>query len=63
MDLYRLGSGGINSLGIDDYLFNGSGICVIEWADKIKTKIPGAWEINIAWLSENKRKFKITRYK
>ncbi len=51
-DLYRLGEGGADELGLEDYLY-GSGVCAIEWpgnagsllpADRLDVTIDGAGE-------------------
>jgi tRNA threonylcarbamoyladenosine biosynthesis protein TsaE len=48
MDWYRLEQASeVESLGLEDY-FDGSGICVIEWADKIPGLLPKRlWRIQI----------------
>lgn len=39
-DLYRLdGDGDIRDLGFDEY-FAGSGVCVVEWADRLREELP-----------------------
>lgn len=42
IDLYRLASPVAEawSIGLDDY-FRGEGVCVIEWADRIREALPG----------------------
>jgi tRNA threonylcarbamoyladenosine biosynthesis protein TsaE len=41
IDLYRLDKiEEVTQLGLDDYLY-GKGVCVIEWADKGLTVLPG----------------------
>ncbi|MBA2123333.1 tRNA (adenosine(37)-N6)-threonylcarbamoyltransferase complex ATPase subunit type 1 TsaE [bacterium Unc6] len=60
IDLYRLKkTSDILSLGIEEY-FYGDGVCVIEWAEKIKTLLPDE-KIDIKMFYENldKRKIKI----
>ncbi|MGD8398526.1 MAG: tRNA (adenosine(37)-N6)-threonylcarbamoyltransferase complex ATPase subunit type 1 TsaE [Anaerolineae bacterium] len=57
VDVYRLDApvGQILDVGIDDYL-GGSGVCVIEWADRIRDVLPDAclW-IKLTHLDETKR--------
>jgi tRNA threonylcarbamoyladenosine biosynthesis protein TsaE len=55
-DLYRLtGSLDIEEIGYEEYLF-GDGICVIEWADKIRDILPGnTLFIALKYLNENER--------
>lgn len=57
VDLYRLEeSAQIEDLGIEEY-FNRGGVCVIEWAEKLKTLKPENLEtITIGVISENERK-------
>ena len=39
-DAYRLsGSDDLSAIGIEDYMM-GDGVCIIEWADKVKDVIP-----------------------
>lgn len=43
MDLYRLDRlSQIETIGYEEYLWSG-GVCVIEWADKIKKLLPGEY--------------------
>ena len=56
LDLYRMrGAGEAMGIGIDDYLF-GDGVCVIEWAEKIKEALPDErlW-ITFRHVGENER--------
>jgi tRNA threonylcarbamoyladenosine biosynthesis protein TsaE len=48
IDLYRLGAPVAEalSLGLDDFL-EGDGVCVIEWADRIASALPG----EVLWIS------------
>lgn len=61
IDLYRLDQAGeIEDLGIEEY-FSRGGICVIEWAEKLKGLMPEKAEsIEIDLLSENERKLRIS---
>jgi tRNA threonylcarbamoyladenosine biosynthesis protein TsaE len=47
VDLYRLASGEIGDIGLDD-LMNGEGITAIEWAEKLTDELPGAIRVTIA---------------
>jgi tRNA threonylcarbamoyladenosine biosynthesis protein TsaE len=60
-DLYRLaGIRDIEDMGYEDYLF-GDGVCVIEWADKIKDLLPDqTLFISLKYLDANKRKIVIS---
>ncbi len=61
IDFYRLDNiAEISDLGLDDYLY-GEGICVIEWADKGSAILPDDHLlIEIQWISEDERVFRIT---
>lgn len=60
-DLYRLDSAPqAQAIGIEDYL-NGSGVTVIEWAEKIATLLPaGTIRVHIEIISESIRRIQIT---
>ncbi|MFH0731419.1 MAG: tRNA (adenosine(37)-N6)-threonylcarbamoyltransferase complex ATPase subunit type 1 TsaE [Candidatus Omnitrophota bacterium] len=60
IDLYRLDNlTGAESLGIEEYLYN-DGVCVIEWAQKIKALLPKQYlEIKIKILDENSREIEL----
>lgn len=57
IDLYRLDEvKDVEELGIEEY-FNRSGVCVIEWAEKLKELLPkSAEKIEIEIISETERK-------
>ncbi|MGO1580279.1 MAG: tRNA (adenosine(37)-N6)-threonylcarbamoyltransferase complex ATPase subunit type 1 TsaE [Peptoniphilaceae bacterium] len=59
-DTYRLENiDDIEYLGFDEY-FYGDGVCIIEWADKIRNFLPEEYlELNISKLDENKRRIEI----
>lgn len=58
IDLYRLDKmEEIINLGLEEY-FEGSGLCVVEWAEKGIHVFPGEHlVINISYLSQNERLF------
>jgi tRNA threonylcarbamoyladenosine biosynthesis protein TsaE len=57
IDLYRLGPGGTDTLGLDDYLEAPDGIVLIEWPQRAAETLPGtALIIEIEALSETKRR-------
>jgi len=60
MDLYRLDHiEEIVELGLDDYLC-GSGVCVVEWAEKGLSILPAEYLlIQISHLSDTERRFQI----
>jgi len=60
IDLYRLDHiEEIMELGLDDYLY-GSGVCVVEWAEKGLSTLPAEHlMIEIGYLSDTGRRFQI----
>jgi tRNA threonylcarbamoyladenosine biosynthesis protein TsaE len=62
LDVYRLtGSADLLEMGFEEYLL-GSGVMVIEWAEKIMDSIPEeALSIGFSYLNEYVRKIEITR--
>ena len=60
IDLYRLDHiEEIDDLGLDDYLY-GSGVCVIEWAEKGLDLLPAEYLlIQIKYLSDTERSFQL----
>ncbi len=56
IDFYRLDHiEEIADLGLDDYLY-GKGVCVVEWADKGMSLLPGErLLISLSYISENQR--------
>src|SRR5438105_1530789 len=62
-DAYRLsGPREFAELGVDEY-FRGDGVCVVEWADKVKEMLPDEHlRIDIGVLDENRRRFTVTGF-
>ena len=60
IDLYRLDRIEESmDLGLDDYLY-GSGVCVVEWAEKALSILPGErLLIRISYLSDTERSFEM----
>jgi len=60
LDAYRLDAvEAFDELGLDDY-FEGEGVMVVEWAEKVPD-LPGERvDITIQWLDENRRHFRIS---
>lgn len=58
VDLYRLASGEIGDIGLDD-LLNGDGVTAIEWAEKLTEEIPGAIRVTITDRGEDEREIVI----
>ena len=60
MDCYRLERDEeIEELGLEEY-FDGPGITVIEWAERIKDLPEDRLDISIAILDESRRRIRIT---
>src|SRR5262249_55594047 len=59
-DAYRLGGPReFSELGVAEY-FQGDGVCLVEWADKVDTTLPAEHlRIDIRILSENCRRFDV----
>ena len=56
IDLYRLEGETIDDFGLEEYIY-GDGICVIEWASKIRRfPVASAWEVTLTWIAEAQRK-------
>jgi tRNA threonylcarbamoyladenosine biosynthesis protein TsaE len=61
LDLYRLASGGIETIGLDDYLDRPAGITVIEWPEVAAETLPTtALLVEFTLLSETKRRLSLT---
>lgn len=60
-DTYRLsGPREFADLGVDEY-FHGNGVCLIEWADRVRSVIPPEHlGIEIEVVDENRRRFALT---
>jgi tRNA threonylcarbamoyladenosine biosynthesis protein TsaE len=57
-DLYRMNKiRDIEYLGVEEYLFD-QGVCVIEWAEKMKILLPDYLQINLVIKGENRREFR-----
>lgn len=61
VDLYRLqGAADLDDMGYEEYL-SGSGVLVIEWADKIREAVPeGALGVAMTYLEEDVRKMELS---
>ena len=60
-DAYRLaGSREFADLGANEY-FEGDGVCIVEWADKVEATLPAEHlRIAIEVVDENRRRFALT---
>lgn len=63
IDLYRLTtSSEAETLGLDDY-FEGDGLCLIEWANRLSAALPSErLEIELYYLDETKRRVIMRAY-
>lgn len=61
-DMYRIeDESEVQELGLNEFFYS-DGVCVVEWAEKIKSQMPEKHiTINIEKLGENKRAFEIKR--
>jgi tRNA threonylcarbamoyladenosine biosynthesis protein TsaE len=62
LDLYRLNNlEDLINLGYEEY-FYGSGVCLIEWADKAAELLPAKrWDVELGIISEQERVIRINR--
>lgn len=62
-DLYRLDHyNSFDEMNYEEY-FYGGGVCVIEWADKIRKLLPKKYtEVRLSVAGENKRKIEIKKH-
>lgn len=60
-DTYRLsGPREFAELGVEEY-FEGNGVCIVEWADKVEEMLPGDYlRIDIVPTNETGRRFTLT---
>lgn len=59
IDLYRLGEGGADTLGLDDYLGEPTGITVVEWPQVAPEEMPeSALVVLIDTIDETKRRLR-----
>jgi tRNA threonylcarbamoyladenosine biosynthesis protein TsaE len=56
-DVYRLrGADEFEALGVDEY-WNGGGVCLVEWADRVADRLPaGTWFLRIEPLGVESRR-------
>lgn len=60
MDCYRLaGEEEIRELGLEEY-FDGPGVSIIEWAERIKELPEDRWDISLTILDQSRRQVRIT---
>ena len=60
MDMYRLSKRELAAFPLEDYL--GQGVCLIEWADRIRDRWPaGTLEIWLKYVGQNRRMLTLKR--
>ena len=62
VDLYRLASGEVDDLGLDEMVASG-GIAAVEWAEKLPREIPGSIRVEIADRGGEAREIRVTGVK
>jgi tRNA threonylcarbamoyladenosine biosynthesis protein TsaE len=60
IDLYRLASGGVAGLGLEEIFEDPGGVIVIEWAERLPQVPRGAMLVVMEYLTESSRKIVIT---
>lgn len=62
VDLYRLGGPGeVERLGLDEY-FDGDGVTVVEWPERLGPLAPaGAWKVSLEALDDGERRVTLER--
>jgi tRNA threonylcarbamoyladenosine biosynthesis protein TsaE len=60
LDLYRLESSDIFYLGVDDFLYSGKIITLIEWGDKIKEELDKYIKIKFVFSGSNRREIEFS---
>lgn len=65
IDLYRLSSpDDLKSLGIDEILNSKESIVVIEWPEKMGSRLPqNRWDVRFEYIDENRRRIEISKIK
>jgi tRNA threonylcarbamoyladenosine biosynthesis protein TsaE len=59
VDLYRLASGEVDDLGLDE-LVAGGGIAAVEWAEKLPRDLPGAVRVEITDRGGEEREIRVS---
>ena len=61
LDLYRIRSASeIWDLGLEEFLY-GSGVCIIEWADRLQDELPKNYlKVELFYVDDNMRTMKIS---
>ena len=60
IDLYRIETGGLDGLGLDEILDEPDAVVIIEWAERLgHFETPGATEVFLSWVDEHSRRIEI----
>lgn len=60
IDLYRLASGALDGLGLDEIFDLPNAAVIVEWAERLGTfKTPGAVEVFLSYVDEHSRKITV----
>jgi tRNA threonylcarbamoyladenosine biosynthesis protein TsaE len=55
VDLYRLESGALPELGLEEILADDGAVVVVEWAERLAARPANPFDIQFNWLSTNER--------
>jgi tRNA threonylcarbamoyladenosine biosynthesis protein TsaE len=55
VDLYRLETGSLPELGLEEILAEDGAVVVVEWAERLASRPGNAFDIEFNWLSTNER--------
>jgi len=59
-DFYRLDNPDLDVLGFEEYIYEGDGVAVLEWPEKIKEELPkNTLRLHLSVVSETKRKISL----
>ena len=62
IDLYRIETGALDGLGLEDILDEPDAVVIIEWAERLGgLKTPGATQVFLSYVDEHSRKIEICR--
>jgi tRNA threonylcarbamoyladenosine biosynthesis protein TsaE len=59
MDLYRLDKKGLNSIDMEEYLYNENSISIVEWGQKLEPYLDKYLIVKFSFLDMEKRKLSI----
>jgi tRNA threonylcarbamoyladenosine biosynthesis protein TsaE len=60
IDLYRIETGALTGLGLEDIFDDPGAVVIVEWAERLGSfETPGATEVFLSYVDEHSRKIKI----